>query len=253
MKVIFTNLAKGIGSNMKCNTPIDPETKIALVDEALEAALKDLNSPRCGHELFADDMFCPACGAKVDRARLDGGFDSNGEPAPILERINGYSGKRVLVRVGYLLGGVACIGIIILGIVLMKNFRVYSLGLFLIMPLFAAIQCWRLAFNNDLARADNGDPVGLFNVGVALYKGEVKVDVLDNSVSEGESTAFDYFMRAAMKGNAQGMFNVAYCSETGVGCEQDKLRALEWYRKAAENGISEAARHAARLEREMSA
>jgi len=49
------------------------------------------------------------------------------------------------------------------------------------------------------------------------------------------------------------MFNVAYCSETGVGCEQDKLRALEWYRKAAENGISEAARHAARLEREMSA
>jgi len=51
---------------MKCNAPIDQETKMALVGEALEAALKDPTSPRCGQELAADDVFCSACGAKVE-------------------------------------------------------------------------------------------------------------------------------------------------------------------------------------------
>ena len=50
---------------MKCNTPIDSGTKMALSGEALEAALKAPDSPRCGYELAADDVFCPACGAKV--------------------------------------------------------------------------------------------------------------------------------------------------------------------------------------------
>ena len=51
---------------MKCNTPIDLETEVALSGEALEAALKDPSSPRCGQELSADDVFCPSCGAKVE-------------------------------------------------------------------------------------------------------------------------------------------------------------------------------------------
>jgi len=51
---------------MKCSTPIRRETKKALVGEALEAALKDPTSPRCGHELATDDVFCPACGARVE-------------------------------------------------------------------------------------------------------------------------------------------------------------------------------------------
>ena len=50
---------------MKCNTPIDSETGIALEGVALETALKDPNSPRCGRELSPDDIFCPGCGAKV--------------------------------------------------------------------------------------------------------------------------------------------------------------------------------------------
>ena len=51
---------------MKCNTPIDPETRIALSGEALAAALNDPDSSRCGYELEAGDMFCPSCGAKVE-------------------------------------------------------------------------------------------------------------------------------------------------------------------------------------------
>lgn len=51
---------------MKCIMPINPETGIALSGEALEAALKKPDSPRCGYELDAGDVFCPSCGARVE-------------------------------------------------------------------------------------------------------------------------------------------------------------------------------------------
>ena len=50
---------------MKCQTLIDPETKIALEGEALVAALRQLDPVRCGYELHEDDVFCPSCGKKV--------------------------------------------------------------------------------------------------------------------------------------------------------------------------------------------
>ena len=61
---------------MKCGACIDPETKIVLDGAALEAALKDPAWPRCGHELAADDVFCPACGVRVDKSLLQGTFIS---------------------------------------------------------------------------------------------------------------------------------------------------------------------------------
>ena len=63
---------------MKCNALIDQdqEIKMALVGDALEAALKDPTWPRCGQELAADDVFCPACGAKVNKSLLQGTFTS---------------------------------------------------------------------------------------------------------------------------------------------------------------------------------
>ena len=51
---------------MKCQMPIDPATGIALEGEALEAALRDPYSPRCGREIEDGDVFCPSCGARVD-------------------------------------------------------------------------------------------------------------------------------------------------------------------------------------------
>jgi len=48
---------------MKCKAYIDPETRIALDGEALVAASKNPDSPRCGYELGNDDVFCPSCGA----------------------------------------------------------------------------------------------------------------------------------------------------------------------------------------------
>ena len=57
---------------MKCNACIDAKTGIALEGEALEAALKDPNSPRCGCELKPDDVFCPSCGAKAATIQQQG-------------------------------------------------------------------------------------------------------------------------------------------------------------------------------------
>ena len=71
---------------MKCNTPIDPETKYALYGDELEAALKDLSSPRCGHDLSADDVFCPACGAKVEQLVLSNSTAKSGHGTSIEKR-----------------------------------------------------------------------------------------------------------------------------------------------------------------------
>ena len=51
---------------MKCTAYIDPTTGIALEGEALVAALKNPDAPRCGYELEPDDRFCPSCGASVE-------------------------------------------------------------------------------------------------------------------------------------------------------------------------------------------
>ena len=50
---------------MKCQAYINPETRIALEGEALEAASQNPDAPRCGFELSEDDTFCPSCGAKM--------------------------------------------------------------------------------------------------------------------------------------------------------------------------------------------
>jgi len=51
---------------MKCNTPIDPETKCALIGDELAKALKDPDSPRCEQELSDDNVFCPSCGGRAE-------------------------------------------------------------------------------------------------------------------------------------------------------------------------------------------
>ena len=56
---------------MKCEALVDPETRIALAGEALAAAAKNPDAPRCGYELAPDDLFCSSCGATVEISRHD--------------------------------------------------------------------------------------------------------------------------------------------------------------------------------------
>lgn len=72
-------------------------------------------------------------------------------------------------------------------------------------------------------------------------------------------TAFDIFAiyaKAATAGSAEGQYGLGVCYASGYGVEQNTLRAIEWYTKAAETGhmraqLSLAELHAAEAEKWM--
>tara|TARA_B110000008_G_C16461088_1_gene360061 strand:- start:291 stop:503 length:213 start_codon:yes stop_codon:yes gene_type:complete len=46
-------------------------------------------------------------------------------------------------------------------------------------------------------------------------------------------SAFEWFVKAAEKGDKNAQSNVGYCYEKGRGCEIDLVKAMDWYKKAA--------------------
>lgn len=254
---------------MKCEAYIDPKTKLALEGEALIAAAKNPDAPHCGYELEGDDVFCPSCGARVEAVRsypqtmdLNTQIEepqikdaSGGETCLFLERIP----CSRWVRVGYAAVTIffALLSILLLVMICAGETKRLMFGgiVFLIGAIGATFRSLFLTLGNDSARdmdrANKGKATALFNIGIALYKNEITVTKEDEIVASGQSGAFEYFMRAAMHGNAKGMFNVAACLERGIGCEPDKARALAWYRKATEKGLDEAFERAVRLKTEM--
>ena len=47
-----------------------------------------------------------------------------------------------------------------------------------------------------------------------------------------------WFLRAAEQGHATAAFNIAVFCSQGTGVEQDTAKAIEWYKTAADRGIS---------------
>ena len=54
------------------------------------------------------------------------------------------------------------------------------------------------------------------------------------------SQAMIWYERAANKGDARAMHNLATMYREGRGVPRDDAKAIEWYRKAAANGSAEA-------------
>ena len=52
--------------------------------------------------------------------------------------------------------------------------------------------------------------------------------------------AIDWFRKAADNGNSDAKFDLGWAYETGAGVHKDREQAVEWYRKAAEQGHREA-------------
>ena len=52
-----------------------------------------------------------------------------------------------------------------------------------------------------------------------------------------EVAAVEWFRKAAEQGNAGAMYELGNCYEWGIGVTQDQGQADAWYRKAAENGF----------------
>jgi TPR repeat protein len=55
-------------------------------------------------------------------------------------------------------------------------------------------------------------------------------------VEQDYKKAFILFSKAAQAGNAQAQFNLGALYDMGLGCEEDKEKAIEWCRKAAFQG-----------------
>ncbi len=60
--------------------------------------------------------------------------------------------------------------------------------------------------------------------------------------AEKYTEAYDFFSKAAEKGDAVSMYNLGLMYVDGMGLSQDGVKAQEWYRKAAEKGSTEAMR-----------
>lgn len=71
-------------------------------------------------------------------------------------------------------------------------------------------------------------------------------------VSENNDEAFEYFKRAAEKGEELAMDYLADCYYHGFGTNEDKAKAKEWYEKAAAEGVESAKESLKKLEEESS-
>jgi TPR repeat protein len=70
-----------------------------------------------------------------------------------------------------------------------------------------------------------------------------------NSVPKDMNEALRWMERAANRGNAYNQFLVGYWLNNGTdGIKVDKIKAMEWFRKAAENGYADAKRMLAKPE-----
>lgn len=86
------------------------------------------------------------------------------------------------------------------------------------------------AFNWYKKAADAGHVDALVMVGRHYLSAEEK----------DEEKAIECFLQAEENGNPKAMFSLGCCYELGLGVEEDREIALEWYRKAAELGDKDA-------------
>ena len=87
-------------------------------------------------------------------------------------------------------------------------------------------------FEGYKARAERGDPVAQFNLGVCYHNGE--------GVAKDQVQAVKWFRKAADQGRASAQFNLAVCYHNGEGVAKDQVEAVKWIRKAADQGYAEA-------------
>lgn len=60
----------------------------------------------------------------------------------------------------------------------------------------------------------------------------------DTRAQELYRKAFGMFLAVSLEGNADAQFYLAYCYSNGLGVEVDNDKAIEWYRRSAEQGNS---------------
>ncbi len=87
-------------------------------------------------------------------------------------------------------------------------------------------------FEGYKARAERGDPVAQYNLGVCYDNGE--------GVAKNQVEAVKWYRKAAEQGLAKAQFNLGNCYHNEKGVAKDQVEAVKWCRKAADQGLAEA-------------
>ena len=87
-------------------------------------------------------------------------------------------------------------------------------------------------FEGYKARAERGDPVAQYNLGVCYRNGE--------GVAKDQVEAVKWYRKAAEQGLANAQFNLGVRYYNGEGVAKDQVEAVKWCRKAAEQGLANA-------------
>lgn len=89
-------------------------------------------------------------------------------------------------------------------------------------------ECWKFReYAEYLRHARGGDAHAQYRVGQ-----------LCESIPHGEQEAVAWYLKAAAQGHEAAMNELATCYESGVGVEADMALAVQWYRRAAELGVT---------------
>ena len=82
------------------------------------------------------------------------------------------------------------------------------------------------------AAADRGHKKAQFRMGRAFDKG--------NGVTEDNTRAFQWYLKAANQGHAKSQYQVGRCYKKGKGVAEDQQKALSWFIKAANQDNADA-------------
>lgn len=80
--------------------------------------------------------------------------------------------------------------------------------------------------------AEQGDPDAQNNIGIMYYHG--------HGVGKNYSQAFHWYNLAAEQGHIAAQYNIAIMYEQGIGTEKDRAKAKQWFKKAADQGYEPA-------------
>ena len=99
----------------------------------------------------------------------------------------------------------------------------FALLLLILLP-----SCIYAQDNALLEKADAGDPVAQFELGLQYYNGR--------GVPQSTQKAFELWQKAAQQGNAMAQNNLGVMYRKGRGVSKDSQKAYEWFEKAAKQG-----------------
>ena len=80
--------------------------------------------------------------------------------------------------------------------------------------------------------ADQGDADAQNNLGIMYYHG--------HGVGKNYSQAFHWYSLAAEQGHVAAQYNIGIMYEQGIGTDKDRAKAKQWFRKAADQGYAPA-------------